>query len=265
MGIGDRRIRELAEALRGAELSREPIPQPSSEHPELSLEDAYAVQSIGIDGRLADGERIVGRKVGLTSLAMQRQLGVDQPDFGVITDAMVVPNGGNLDLSELISARLEPEFAFRIDAELPPRPELEEVRSAIGAVALSLEVIDSRVKDWRIGLVDTVADNASSARIVLGEWREATPELLALLPDTEISFSRDGEQVGSGPGSAVLGDPLNALHWLATAVGAFGQAFAQGSVVLAGAVTGAAPIAAGETWSATAPGFAPVSIAVTAR
>lgn len=262
-GIDGSRIEELAEALWHAERTRDPIPQPSAELMELTLEDAYAVQGIGIARRVADGETVIGRKVGLTSLAMQQQLGVDQPDFGVITDAMAVPNGGGLDLSELISAKLEPEFAFRIDAELPQSPTIEQVRAAIGAVALSLEVIDSRVRDWRIGLVDTVADNASSARIVLGEWREATPELLGQLPGIEIAFDRDGERVGSGPGSAVLGDPVNAVHWLATAIGAFGQSFARGSVVLAGAVTAAAPVAPGQAWRATAPGFEPVS--VTAR
>lgn len=260
MGVGAEEIRAIADALWAAERTGEPIPQPSATRPELSLEDAYRVQAVNIERRLARDERVVGRKVGLTSLAMQRQLGVDQPDFGVITDAMLIADGGGLELAGLIAPRLEPEFAFRIDAELPPSPSAEEVRAAIGAVCVSIEVIDSRIADWRIGLVDTVADNASSARIVLGAWREATPGLLEQLLDTRISLARNGEEVASGPGSAVLGDPVAAVHWLAGTVGAFGQAFSRGSVVLAGAVTGAVPVIAGETWSASATGFEPVTI-----
>lgn len=260
MPLRTRTIEEIADALWTAERDRTPVPQPSATHAGLTLEDAYRVQGSGLARRLARGERVIGNKVGLTSLAMQRQLGVDEPDFGVITDAMLIENDGALDLSRLIAPRLEPEFAFRIDGELPPSPALEQVRAAIGAVALSIEVIDSRVADWRIALVDTVADNASSARIVLGPWREASPELLDELPGTEISFSRDGEPVSSGPGSAVLGDPVVAIHWLATAIGAFGHSLAAGSTVLAGAVTTASPIAAGQRWAASAPGFETVAV-----
>ncbi|MGJ0203424.1 fumarylacetoacetate hydrolase family protein [Leucobacter sp. gxy201] len=276
MALTEQQREELAAALRRAETTGEPIEQPSAASPGiagsgpgsgLELDDAYRVQQLGIARRVARGERVVGRKVGLTSLAMQRQLGVDSPDFGVVTDAMVLDVAGALPLRELISPKLEPEFAFRIDRALPASPTVDEVRDAIGAVALSIEIIDSRVRDWRIGLVDTVADNASSARIVVGAWREASPELLRQLLETEIVMTRDGERVASGPGSAVLGDPVVALHWLAEAVGRYGQAFAPGEVVLAGAVTGAVAVTTadiGSIWRAEAAGFAPVSLGIAA-
>ena len=152
---------KLADALATASRTGTPIPQPSASLPGLTVDDAYRVQSINIARRLAAGERAVGHKIGLTSLAMQQQLGVDQPDFGVITDAMVVPNGGIVDPATYIAPKFEAEFAFQIGAELPPQPTLEQLRAAISGVAVAIELIDSRIADWKITLVDTVADNAS--------------------------------------------------------------------------------------------------------
>jgi 2-keto-4-pentenoate hydratase len=194
---------------------------------------------------------------------MQRQLGVDQPDYGVITDRMVVANGGELSVDELVSPRIEAEFAFRIGHDLPPSPSLEELTDAVVGVAIALEIIDSRVADWKIGLLDTVADNASSARIVCGEFALALGSRLVTLPDLTITLKQDDAVVGVGPGSAVLGDPLVSLHWLATAIGAYGDRFSAGQVVLAGAVAAAVPLVAGSTWTASADGLSPVSFTST--
>lgn len=254
------RLSELADRLYAAEQSRSPIGQPSAADPELTVDDAYAVQGANVARKLADGARKVGHKIGLTSLAMQEQLGVDQPDFGVITDRMVIANGGTVDLSTMIAPRVEAEFAFRIGSDLPAAPELAELISAIDGVAVALEIIDSRVADWKIGLVDTVADNASSAYIVTGPMRPATSELLASLPEALISMSADGVELCAGPGSAVLGDPLISLHWLAQAIGRYGDAFAAGDVVLAGAVAKAMPLTAGTAWTAHSEGFEPVEL-----
>ncbi|MEZ3161605.1 fumarylacetoacetate hydrolase family protein [Microbacterium sp. BWT-B31] len=262
MPATDQLTREIADALARATALRAPIDQPSASH-DLSVDDAYRIQARGVAARVERGERVVGHKVGLTSLAMQRQLGVDQPDFGVITDAMVVPHAGALSLDELIAPRLEPEFAFRIDRALPASPTTEQVAAAIGAVAVSIEVIDSRVRDWRIGLADTIADNASSARIVLGAWVAASGELLARLADTRVALERDGTEVAAGPGSAVLGDPVVAVHWLATTIGRYGQAFEPGSVVLSGAVCGAVAPDGPGTWRAIAQGFEPAVLRAT--
>ncbi|WP_157555695.1 2-keto-4-pentenoate hydratase [Microbacterium hominis] len=207
----------------------------------------------------------MGHKVGLTSLAMQRQLGVDQPDFGVITDRMVIPNGGSIDVEDLIAPRLEAEFAFRFASDLPATPTLDELTAGLGGVAVAIEIIDSRVADWRITLVDTVADNASSARIVYGDFEPASEATIAALPSTVITLVQDGQDVASGPGSAVLGDPLTSLHWLASAIGEYGDRFRAGDVVLAGAVAAAVPLTPGSTWEATAEGFRPVSLSSTAH
>ena len=250
---------ELADALRTAEATREAIVPPTVSNPGLTIEDAYRIQRLNIDLRVEAGERVVGHKVGLTSLAMQRQLGVDQPDFGVITDTMVVANGGELAVDALVSPRVEAEFAFRIGRDLPPSPSLDELRDAVAGVAVALEIIDSRVADWKIGLLDTVADNASSARIVYGEFAPAFGSRLAALPNMTITLTQGDNEVASGPGSAVLGDPLVSLHWLATAIGAYGERFSAGQVVLAGAVAAAVPLVAGSTWTASADGLSPVS------
>jgi len=240
----------LADALWAAQQSRVPMGPPTTLSPGFDQDAAYAVQTRNIARRLAAGESIVGRKVGLTSEAMQRQLGVDQPDFGVITDAMVIPAGAVFDVAELIAPRLEAEFAFRLGTALAPDATLDQTRDAIAAVAPAIEIIDSRVADWKITLADTVADNASSARIVVGEWMPATPELLDGLPGFTLDLLDGDEVVGSGPGSAVLGDPVVALQWLARTLGAYGQGLAAGEVVLAGAVAASVPLLAGRTWSA---------------
>ncbi|ALJ21784.1 hypothetical protein AOA12_18545 [Microbacterium sp. No. 7] len=255
----------IADALRAAEIARTPIAPPSQTWPGLTVEDAYAVQRIGVRRRVEAGERIVGRKIGLTSLPMQQQLGVDQPDFGAVTDRMVLANGGALDVSALIAPRVEAEFAFRIGRDLPVSPSPTALEDAIDGVALALEIIDSRVADWRITLVDTVADNASSARIVHGDVVPATSRLRRELPGTVITLVRDGEEACSGPGSAVLGDPLHALHWLAKAIGAYGDRFLAGDVVLAGAVAASVPLVPGARWTAHADGLPPVSLTSTSQ
>lgn len=251
----------LADALHGAEATGVAVPPPSTGR-DLTLEDAYTVQRINVARRIHAGERIVGRKIGLTSLAMQRQLGVSQPDFGVITDAMVVPDGGTLDPRLLVAPRAEAEFAFRIGRDLEASPSADELWDAIDGVAVAIEIIDSRVADWKITLVDTVADNASSARIVHGGLVPATRELLTGLPDAVITMTRNGERVAAGPGSAVLGDPLIALQWLARAIGGFGESFRAGDIVLAGAVAAAVPLAPGDAFGASAEGLPSVSVSV---
>jgi 2-keto-4-pentenoate hydratase len=197
----------LADALRDAEQTRNAVVPPSAVLPGMTVEDAYQVQRINIARRLAAGERIAGHKIGLTSLAMQQQLGVDQPDFGVITERMVIANGATLDAHTLIAPRAEAEFAFRLGRDLPVSPTVEALREAIDGVAVSIEIIDSRVADWKITLVDTIADNASSAGIVTSDFSPATPELLASLPDMVISMSKNGARRSAhGAPMALRGD-----------------------------------------------------------
>lgn len=252
-------LRDIATGLRRAEIARSAVDQPSTARPGLTVDEAYAIQRANIDERLAAGERRVGRKIGLTSEAIQRQLGVDSPDFGVILDSMVVADAGTLDLGELIAARAEAEFAFRFGADVPVAPTRDQLVAALDGVAVAIEVIDSRVRDWRITLPDTVADNASSARMITGAFVPATDALLAAVPALEIEMLRDGAVLTVGPGSAVLGDPITSLLWLASAIGAYGESFAAGDIVLAGAVSAAVDLDAPATWTARAAGLPPVS------
>lgn len=238
-----------AAALREAEARRVGTEPLTEQFPGLTIETAYAIQRIGIARRLANGERITGRKIGLTSLAMQQQLGVDQPDYGAITDAMELADGAECDPALLLQPRVEAEFAFELGSDLPLNPSYDEVVAAVSGVALAMEVIDSRIADWRIKLLDTVADNASMARVVWGTFVPATPELLAALPAAVISMRKDGSEVASGPGSAVLGHPLVSLHWLAGALGAQGDTLKAGDRVLAGAVAAAVDFTPGSKWS----------------
>ncbi len=245
----------VAEDLWRAESSTLAVAPPSETNAGLSVDDAYRIQGINLARRIAAGESRVGHKIGLTSVAIQQQLGVDQPDFGFITDRMMITNGGTLAVDSLIAPRVEAEFAFRIGKALPASPGRDELRAAIDGVALALEVIDSRVADWKITLVDTIADNASSARMVHGAFRDATPELLDSLPASVIELDQDGDVQVSGPGSAVMGDPIDSLLWLASAIGNFGDSFGVGDVVIAGAVAAAVTLIGGVTFSASSPGF----------
>ncbi|MBK0422019.1 2-keto-4-pentenoate hydratase [Leucobacter sp. CSA2] len=256
-------IDAAAQELRRAEAALVGVRPLTERFPGLTLAEAYAIQRANIDRRLAQGERLTGRKIGLTSLAMQRQLGVDQPDFGAITDAMEVANGGEFDPGRLLKPRLEVEFAFELGADLPSSPTYDELVAAVSGVALGIEIIDSRVADWRITLLDTVADNASMARVVWGEFVPATPELLDALPAAVATLLRDGEIVSSGPGSAVLGHPLTSLHWLGEALGAQGDRFLAGDRVLAGAVAAATDFVPGARWTAEADGLPGISLTST--
>ena len=242
-------IESAAKAIRKAEASRIGIDPLTAQYLNLTLGQAYAIQRTNLDQRIALGERLVGRKVGLTSLAMQKQLGVDEPDYGAITDAMEIPSGDELDPAILLKPRIEAEFAFEIGVDLPPDPSYDQLVAAVSGIAIAMEVIDSRVSDWRIGLLDTVADNASMARVVWGEFVPATAERLAALPDSVVTLTRGGEDVCAGPGSAVLGHPLIALHWLAGAIGTHGDSFRAGDRVLAGAVAAAVEFIPGSTWA----------------
>lgn len=161
---------QLADELWDADRNVRPVPQLSERYPELVLEDAYAIQTINIDRRVAAGQRIIGRKVGLTSAPMQKILGVNEPDFGVLTDEMFVEDGDLISLDRLLQPRVEAEPAFVMERDLAgPGVTTAGALAAIAGVMPSVEIVDSRVADWKIKLVDTVADNASSGLLVVGE------------------------------------------------------------------------------------------------
>ncbi|MFC5745856.1 2-keto-4-pentenoate hydratase [Actinomadura rugatobispora] len=207
------------------------------------IDAAYAVQSALTDRRVARGARIIGKKIGLTSEAVQRQVGVDRPDFGVLFDDMRHPSGGTVPLDRLLQPRAEAEIAFVLAADiLDPDPAV--VRSAAGTAVAAIEVVDSRIEDWRIGITDTVADNASSGVFVLGD-REVPVERFTPA-EVSMRMFRNGGQASDGSGRACLGDPLNALEWLARTALDIGAPLRRGDIVLSGALGPMVPVRDGD-------------------
>lgn len=249
---------DLAAELADAYVTRRAIEPLSARFPELTLDDAYAIQLLQVDRWLASGRRIVGHKVGLTSRAMQVMLGVDQPDYGHLTDDMVHLEHLPIDAGRFLQPRIEPEVAFVLKRALTgPGVTVAEAIAAVDFVLPALELIDSRIRDWKIGLLDTIADNASSGGIVLG----STP---VDIRDVDLRLSgcvlhRNGEVVATGAGGAVLGSPLTALVWLANTLGPLGIALLPGHIVLPGSQTSAVPVAPGDVIRAAFGGIGSVT------
>lgn len=243
--IDDTQVRVAADALLAVYDTGVPIRPLSETYPGLSVDDAYAIQSAQIAAWRAGGRDIWGYKVGLTSRAMQQQLGVDQPDFGFLVDGMEHPDGGEVSVKHFVAPRVEPEIAFVLGRDLRgPGLTPDDARAAVEAVAASIEIIDSRIADWRITLPDTIADNASSGGAVIGSVRLPIDQVD--LPALAVTLSRGEETIGEGTGAAVMDSPLNALAWLANKLGEYGVTLAAGSVVLPGSVCAAVPVVAGD-------------------
>jgi 2-keto-4-pentenoate hydratase len=255
-------VAAIAQELEQAERDRVPVQPLAARFAGFDVAQAYAVQSMVIGRRLGAGATLVGHKVGLTSAAMQKQLGVDQPDFGRLLSDMEITADGSVSVAELIQPRIEPEIAFILGRDLAgPNVGSADVLAATEAVAPALEIIDSRIADWRITLADTVADNASSCRFVVGPRRAVEGLDLAEL---EGSLERDGEVVGSGRGAAVLGDPAAAVAWLVNKLAEFGESLAAGEVVIPGALCASVPLTIGSTFRANFGDLGAVSVRVVA-
>lgn len=210
------------------------------------VDQAYRVQDLVTRAEVEHGRLIVGRKIGLTSEAVQRQLGVDQPDFGVLFADMRCEPGATVELGQLIQPRVEAEVAFVLAEDLDCK-QLDEavVRAAIAHAVPALEIVDSRIADWDIQIVDTVADNASSGLYVLGRQETAVDDLdLAGLP---MRMQVNGQTASTGSGRACLGDPLTAVRWLAATCLRLGSPLRAGEVVLSGALGPVVPVASGMT------------------
>jgi 2-keto-4-pentenoate hydratase len=218
---------------------------------------AYAVQMELTAARLAAKARIVGHKIGLTSPAVQRQLGVDRPDFGILFDDMDVSGTDPVPIGALLQPRIEAEVAFQLRTGLAGEITPESVRAAVGAMAPALEIVDSRIAGWDISIADTIADNASSGLFVLGPARAGLDTLEPV--DVEMEMSIDGVVVSKGSGAACLGDPLAALTWLARAAQDLGDPLRQGQVVLSGALGPMVPVRPGMRVSATLSGLGTVT------
>lgn len=241
-------IDDWAARLSQAAADRRPIAPLTDARPDLAIADAYAIAQRIVERRLHDGARVVGHKIGLTSPAVQQQLGVSEPDFGALLDVMELPDGGAVAADRFIAPRVELELAFVLGERLAgPGVTVADVRRATAAVQPAFELVDSRIVDWRIQLADTVADSASSAAFVLGGERRALDEL-----DTtalEVTLRRGGDVVETGVSSAVLGDPCAAVAWLADALTSLGTTLEPGDVVLSGACTRMVNARAGDAFT----------------
>jgi 2-keto-4-pentenoate hydratase len=226
------------------------------------LAAAYAVQQGLVRARLDGGAKVVGRKIGATSEAVQRQLGVDQPDFGYLLDDMDVSSDDPISMRTLLQPRVEGEVAFVLARDIDPADEAEIttdlVRAAVEVALPALEIVDSRIADWAIGFTDTVADNASSGLFVVGSEGLGLDEIEPR--DVTMSLTINGEERSSGTGAACLGDPLEALRWLAVQAYRFGDPLRAGHLILSGALGPFVPFAPGDRVVATISGFAPLSV-----
>lgn len=241
--------REIAELLRTAETRREPILPLVDSFPGLDAQDAYEIQLVNIRQR-ATGSPVVGHKVGLSSRAMQQMMGVDEPDYGHLLEDMRVEEHTPVPAGRYCYPRVEVEVGFVLGEDLPGKECTEEdVIAATEAVVPSIELIDSRIRDWKISLPDTIADNASSAGFVLGRDRLAPDQVD--LRALDVVLRRNGEQVAEGRSDAVLGDPVVAVAWLARKVADFGVRLRAGNVILPGSCTRAIDALPGDEFKAT--------------
>lgn len=238
-------IATLSERLLAAEASCTPLDPLTVSTPGFDVERAYQVQLASVRTRVGKGRRVIGKKIGLTSKAMQDLLGVREPDYGHLLDDMLLLEGEPCPRSALLLPKVEGEVAFVLKSRLRgPGVNVPDVLRATEGVMASLEIVDSRIRDWKIKLADTVADNASSARFVLGSRMLPVHELD--LRRVGMFLEKNGQVVNSGAGVAVWGHPAAAVAWLANRLAGFDVALEPGEVVLSGAVTAAVDVAAGD-------------------
>ncbi|WP_219893439.1 fumarylacetoacetate hydrolase family protein [Aquisediminimonas profunda] len=240
-------IRRFGEELYSALRNRKTILPIAERDPTLTIEDAYEISLEFLARRCADGEKVVGKKIGVTSRAVQDMLGVHQPDFGFLTDWMAVEGDISIDDKALIAPRAEAEIAFILKRGLKgPGVSASDVLSATEAIAPCFEIVDSRIHDWRIGIIDTVADNASCGVFILGEAR-ADPHNFDL-PSLKVSVHKNGEPLSEGFGAAVQGSPAEAVAWLANTLGGFGVSLDAGDIILSGSLVPLAPAVKGDVF-----------------
>ena len=236
------------------------IPPLTETHPGLTLEAAYAVSEQLLKRRIADGERVIGKKIGVTSKAVQQMLNVHQPDFGYITDAMVYTNEDPVPVSStMIQPRAEGEIVFVLGRDLMgPGVTIADVLRATDCVMPCFEIVDSRIADWKIKIEDTVADNASCGYLVLGDQAVSPREVD--LTTCGMVVHKNGRLLSTGAGAAALGSPLNCVAWLANTLGRFGVPLKAGELILSGSLVPLEPVTAGDHMTLAIGGIGTASI-----
>ncbi|HMY77176.1 MAG TPA: 2-oxopent-4-enoate hydratase [Thauera aminoaromatica] len=252
-------IEALGDSLYDALIARTPIAPLSAAHPDMTIEDAYHVQQRMIARRLEQGDRVIGKKIGVTSKAVMNMLGVHQPDFGYLLDSMVFNEGESVDMDTLIQPKAEGEIAFLLKKDLQgPGVTAADVLAATEGVMACFEIVDSRIQDWKIKIQDTVADNASCGVFVLGDQLVDIADLdLAL---AGMVLEKNGEIVVTGAGAATMAHPVNAMVWLANMLGSLGIALKAGDIVLSGAMGAMVPVARGDNLRMTIGGIGGCSV-----
>ncbi len=239
---------EIARSLHDARATAKPIPPLTTTYPQLTVDDAYAVQRELVDLLLAEGGSIVGWKLGLTSQPMQELLGVSEPDYGPVLSTMVFEDGVELDLDAFIQPKVEAEILLVLERPLRgPGITTADAAAAVGGAMAAIEMVDSRIEDWKIKLVDTVADLASSAATVKGSRIVRIDSDVRL---TGMVISKNGETVATGAGAAALGDPMFAVAWLANTLSPYGVTLEPGHFVMTGSLHAAFDVAPGDVVSA---------------
>jgi 2-keto-4-pentenoate hydratase len=250
-----------ARALYEARRTRVPIPPFTDAEPDLDMDDGYAIQKELVKLLLADGDRIVGHKVGLTAAPMQRALGIDSPDYGPVLASTLYRNGDAIPLDAFVSPKVEAEIVFVLGERLEgPGVTVTQARAAIAGAVAGMEIIDSRIADWRIRLADTVADLASNGAMAISSRVVPLGDL-----DTRLigmTLTRDGELVDTGAGAAALGDPVAVVAWLANTLGEHGVALEPGHLILTGALHAAVPLTPGDVFRAEFDRLGPVTVRV---
>jgi 2-keto-4-pentenoate hydratase len=254
--MDEKRIAAFAEQLFNAERSRKAIPPLTEQDASLSIDDAYQIQLANVKRALDMGHTVSGKKIGLTSPGIQKQMGVNEPDYGHLFAAMDCKDS-TIDTAALLQPKIEGEIAFVLKADLAGgRVSRDDVLRATDYVAAAFEIVDSRVADWRIKLPDTISDNASSGRYVLGAKRLSLSDVE--LPAVSMKLYKNGEPAGEGTGAAVLGDPCMAVAWLANRLWAYGVTLKAGEVILSGAFSAAPPAKKGDVFRAEFSSFGTV-------
>ncbi len=257
-------ITALGDELYAALRERRTLAPLTSRHADITIDDAYQISLHMLSRRIADGERVIGKKIGVTSKPVQDMLGVFQPDFGFLTDRMHMQDGATVSLSAtgLIQPRAEGEIAFMLKSDIQgPGVTRADVMAATAWVAPCFEIVDSRIADWKIKIQDTVSDNASCGVFVIGS--QTTDPMALDLAAASMQMWRNNEPAGSGLGAAVQGHPAEAVAWLANTLGAFGIPFKAGEIILSGSLAPLVTALPGDHFKMHIEGLGGCSIAFT--
>jgi len=240
------RIEQFGKSLYDALVSQTTIAPLIEQEPSITIDDAYYISLNFLNRRLAAGQKVIGKKIGVTSKPVMDMLNVRQPDFGFLTDSMAYENGSCIRIEgQLIAPKAEAEIAFRLKADLVgPNITEADVLAATDCIMPCFEIVDSRIRDWKIAIQDTVADNASCGVFVLGDT-QGDPNAFDL-PGLKVKVFKNGQPLSEGLGSAVQGNPLTAVAWLANTLGRYDIPFKAGDIILSGSVVPLEPVAAGD-------------------